>query len=164
MEAFDADTVTRAKIISSISSPNGWLTKRKYFLCVGNPIFFNKMQMKPLAPYACKRLGLVQGERKYAFTFSGVRKEVTEDNLVPQGYRNARNMEMFLKKIFFPKKDQAFIEQNGKIIRLHFSNSNASRLWVKHLTTTRNIDPKSPIRQCRWAWMRESQIKSIGSS
>ncbi|WP_205161246.1 MULTISPECIES: sialate O-acetylesterase [Arenibacter] len=149
MEAFDADTVTRAKIISSISSPNGWSNEEDIFMRRQPNILYNAM-MKPLAPYACRGLVWYQGERNTRYFF-GV-PEVTEDNW----YHRVIGMHEYgdVLKSWIKR-----YRKEWKNNKMHFSIVMLPG-YGKGTNNNPDIDPKSPTAMS-WAWMRESQLKVL---
>lgn len=149
MDAFDADTVTRAKIISSISSTNSWSNEEDIFMRRQPNILYNAM-MKPLAPYACRGLVWYQGERNTRY-FSGV-PEVTENNWyhrVIGMYEYGDVLKSWIKRY----------RKEWKNNKMHFSIVMLPG-YGKGTNNNPDIDPKSPTAMS-WAWMRESQLKVL---
>ncbi|WP_205164586.1 MULTISPECIES: sialate O-acetylesterase [Arenibacter] len=149
MDDFDADTLTRNRINTSISSSQGWSIQEDIFMRRQPNILYNAM-MKPLAPYACSGLVWYQGERNTRY-FSGV-PEVTEDNW----YHRVIGMNEYgdVLKSWIKR-----CRKEWKNNKMHFSVVMLPG-YGKGTNNNPDIDPKSPTA-LSWAWMRESQLKVL---
>ena len=149
LDDLDADTETRNRINTTLSSGESWSTKEDIFMRRQPNILYNAM-MKPLAPYACRGLVWYQGERNTRY-FSGV-PQVTEDN--------------WYHRVIGMKEYGDVLKSWIKRYRKEWNNNSMHFSIVmlpgygKGTAKKPSIDPKSPTA-LSWAWMRESQMKVL---
>ena len=149
MDDFDADTLTRNRINTAITSSEGWSNQEDIFMRRQPNILYNAM-MKPLAPYACRGLVWYQGERNTRY-YSGV-PEVNGDNWFHRVIGMKEYGDVLQSWIRRYRKEW----NNDK---MHFSVVMLPG-YGKGTNNNPDIDPTSPSAMS-WAWMRESQMKVL---
>lgn len=146
MAEFDADTKTRERIISILNGKRPWSRQDDIFLRRQTNILYNAM-IHPLAPYGCRGLVWYQGERNTQSMF-GMLKD-------PWYSRNSGMLK-------YGKTLKQWILRYRK----EWNNDEMRFLTVmlpgfhKQLPTGPKQGPEHPDTHS-WAWMRESQLKSL---
>lgn len=146
MAEFDADTETRERIQSILNSKKPWSRADDIFLRRQSNILYNAM-IHPLAPYACRGLVWYQGERNTQSMYGML------DN--PWYSRNSGML-----------KYGETLKQWILRYRQEWHNDDMHFLTVmlpgyhKALPTGPQLGPEHPDSHS-WAWMRESQLKSL---
>lgn len=146
MDEFEYDTKTRDRITSILGGRKPWSRPDDVFLRRQSNILYNAM-IHPLVPYACRGLVWYQGERNTQSMF-GMLKE-------PWYSRNSGMLK-------YGDTLKAWIERYRK----KWGNDEMHFLTVmlpgyfKPLKTGPQMGPEHPSTHS-WAWMRESQLKSL---
>lgn len=146
MDEFDADIKTRDQINSILNGPIPWKRKDDIFLRRQPNVLYNAM-MHPLVPYACRGVVWYQGERNTQSMFGMIKK--------PWFSRNSGMLK-------YGDTLTAWIER----YRQSWNNKQMHFIVVmlpgfgKLLKTSPTTEADHPAAHS-WAWIRESQLKSL---
>ena len=146
MNEFDADNGTRDRITSILSGPDPWSRPDDIFLRRQTNILYNAM-MHPLIPYACRGLVWYQGERNTQ-SMHGMPKD-------PWYSRNSGMLKYGdTLKAWIQRYREAWDNDEMQFMVVMLPG------YYKQLPTGPKTGAKHPSAHS-WAWMRESQLKTL---
>ena len=146
MQEFDADTKTKQKIQSILDGKRPWSRNDDVFLRRQSNLLYNAM-IHPLSPYACRGLVWYQGERN---------TQSMQGMLTTPWY--SRNSGMLKYGDTLKAWIQRYRKQWGNE-EMHFLTVMLPG-YHKALKTGKQKGHDHPDAHS-WAWMRESQLKSL---
>jgi sialate O-acetylesterase len=146
MAEFDADTETQDRINAILNGPQPWSRQDDVFLRRQSNILYNAM-IHPLIPYACRGLVWYQGERNTQSMFGMVKEPWYSRNSGMLKYADTL-------KAWMLRYRQAWGQDQFHFLTVMLPG------YYKPLSTGPRGDAEAPDTHS-WAWMRESQLKSL---
>lgn len=146
MEEFDADTETRQRILSILTGEKPWSRPDDIFLRRQSNILYNAM-IHPLAPYGCRGLVWYQGERNTQSMYGMLKDPWYSRNSGMLKYGETLKQWILRYRQEWNNDDMQFL--TVMLPGYHKPHPTGPKLGAEHPDTH------------SWAWMRESQLKSL---
>lgn len=146
MSEFDADTKTHQRIDSILNGKQPWSRQDDIFLRRQTNILYNAM-IHPLAPYGCRGLVWYQGERNTQSMFGMLKDPWYSRNSGMLKYGETLKQWILRYRQEWNADDMHFM--TAMLPGYHKPHQTGPKLGHEHPDTH------------SWAWMRESQLKSL---